>query len=120
MGAIARVTHRSGRQVWQARWRDPAGRQRGKNFDRKVDAEQYLLAMETDKLRGRYTDPRLARTPLADWMAEYVATRVNLGVQTQARDDATIRNHILPAFGPWMIGSIQPIHVAQWIADLDA
>ena len=57
MGAIARATHRSGRQVWQARWRDPAGRQRGKNFDRKVDAEQYLLAMETDKLRGRYTDP---------------------------------------------------------------
>ena len=120
MGAIARVTHRSGRQVWQARWRDPAGRQRGKNFDRKVDAEQCLLAMETDKLRGRYTDPRLARTPLADWMAEYVATRVNLGVQTQARDDATIRNHVLPAFGPWMIGSIQRIHVAQWIADLDA
>ena len=120
MGAVARVTHRSGRKVWQARWRDPSGRQRAKNFNRKVDAERYLLAMEADKLRGRYTDPRLAKTPLADWMAEYQGTRVNLGVQTQARDEATIRNHILPEFGTWAIGSIQPIHVAQWVADLDA
>jgi integrase len=76
--------------------------------------------METDKLWGRYTDPRLAKTPLAEWMAEYQATRVNLGLQTQARNEATVRNHILPSFGPWLIGSIQPIHVAKWIADLDA
>lgn len=120
MGAVSRVTHISGRRAWQARWRDPAGRQRAKNFDRKVDADRYLLAMETDKLRGRYTDPRMARTPLTEWMAEYQATRVNLGLQTQARDEATVRNHILPSFGPWLIGSIQPIHVAQWVADLDA
>ena len=120
MGAVSSVTHRSGRRAWQARWRDPAGQQRAKNFDRKVDAERHLLAMETDKLRGRYTDPRLARTPLAEWMAEYQATRVNLGLQTRARDEATVRNHILPTFGSWVIGSIQPIYVAQWVADLDA
>jgi integrase len=76
--------------------------------------------METDELRGRYTDPRLAKTPLAEWMAEYQATRVNLALQTQARDDATVRNHILPSFGTWVIGSIQLIHVAQWVAELDA
>ena len=120
VGAVSRVTHSSGRRVWQTRWRDPAGRQRAKNFDRKIDAERYLLAMETDKLRGRYTDPRLAKTELAEWMSEYQATRVNLGRQTRARDEATIRNHVLPRLGTWMIGSIQRIHIAQWIADLDA
>jgi integrase len=76
--------------------------------------------METDTLRGRYTDPRLARTELAEWMSEYQATRVNLGRQTQARDEATIRNHVLPRFGTWMIGSIQRIHISQCFADLDA
>ena len=120
MGAISRVTHSSGRRAWQTRWRDPSGRQRAKNFDRKVDAERYLLAMETDKLRGRYTDPRLAKTALADWLADYQATRVNLGLQTQERDQATIRNHVLPSFGTWAVGSIQPIHVAQWVANLNA
>jgi integrase len=53
-------------------------------------------------------------------MSEYQATRVNLGRQTQARDGATIRNHVLPRFGTWAIGSVQPIQVAQWVADLDA
>ncbi len=76
--------------------------------------------METDKLRGRYTDPRLAKTELAEWMSEYQATRVNLGRQTRARDEATIRNHVLPRFGTWMNGSVQRIHIAQWVADLDA
>ncbi|MGB5730023.1 MAG: tyrosine-type recombinase/integrase [Acidimicrobiia bacterium] len=57
---------------------------------------------------------------MAEWMAEYQATRVNLGLQTRARDEATVRNHILPTFGSWVIGSIEPIHVAQWVADLDA
>ena len=27
---------------WQARWRDPGGRQRKKNFTRKVDAQRWL------------------------------------------------------------------------------
>ena len=120
MGSVSRVTHSSGERIWQARWRDPAGRQRAKNFDRKIDSERYLLAIENDKLHGLYTDPRLAKTPLVEWMAEYRATRVNLGLQTQARDEATIRNHVLPKFGDWAIGSIQPIHVAQWVAELDA
>jgi len=82
MGAVSRGTYSSGCRVWQSRWRDPAGRQRAKNIDRKSDAERYLLVMETDKLRGRYTDPRLAKPTLADWMSEYQATRVNLGRQT--------------------------------------
>ena len=120
MGAVSRVTHISSRRSWQARWRDPSGKQRAKNFNRKVDAQKYVLAMESDKMRGRYADPRLSRKPLAEWMVEYQATRVNLAVQTKARDEATIRNHVLPAFGDWALGSIQPIHVAQWVAGLDA
>jgi len=70
MGSVRKVKHRSGRGSWQARWRDPAGVDRSKNFARKVDANQHLVNLESDKLRGRYSDPRLARTKLADWFAE--------------------------------------------------
>ena len=52
-------------------------------------------------------------------MTEYQATRVNLATADESGDEATVRNHVLPAFGDWAIGSIQPIHVAQWVADLD-
>jgi integrase len=119
MGSVRKVKHRSGRESWQARWRDPAGIDRSKNFPRKVDANQHLVSLESDKLRGRYSDPRLARTRLADWFAEWQATRTNLSPQTRLRDEASIRNHVLPRFGTVPIGQIQPVHIAQWVADLD-
>ena len=120
MGSVRKVKHRSGRESWQARWRDPAGVDRSKNFARKVDAGQHLVSLESDKLRGRYSDPRLARTKLSDWFAEWQATRTNLSPQTRLRDEASIRNHVLPRFGAGPIGQIQPVHIAQWVADLDA
>jgi len=118
MGSVRKVRYRSGRLGWQARWRDPAGAQRAKTFSRKTDAERYLVGLETDKLRGRYADPRLGRTRLTDWLAEWQATRSNLSPATRLRDDASIRNHVLPALGAVPIGQIQPIHVGQWVASL--
>jgi len=118
MGSVRKVRYRSGRLGWQARWRDPAGAQRAKTFSRKTDAERYLVGLETDKLRGRYADPRLGRTSLTDWLAEWQATRSNLSPATGLRDDASIRNHVLPALGGVPIGQIQPIHVGQWVASL--
>lgn len=118
MGWVHKVTHRSGRFTWQARWRDPAGVERAKNFDRKTDAERYLVGLEADKLRGHYADPRLGRTRLADWLAEWQPTRTNIGAPTQIRDEASIRNHVIPELGDLPIGQLQPVHISQWVAAL--
>ncbi|MEX0863503.1 MAG: tyrosine-type recombinase/integrase [Acidimicrobiia bacterium] len=118
MSSVRKVRYRSGRTGWQARWRDPAGVQRAKNFSRKTDAERYLVSLESDKLRGRYADPRLGRTRVADWVAEWQATRSNLSLATRLRDEASTRNHVVPALGAIPIGQIQPIHVGQWVASL--
>lgn len=120
MSSVRKVRHRSGKFSWQARWRDPMEVDRAKNFPRRVDAERYLINIESDRLRGRYSDPRLARTRLADWIGEWQATRTNLSLQTRIRDEASIRNHVLPRFGSVPIGRLQPVHVGQWVADLDA
>lgn len=118
MSSVRKVKYRSGRTGWQARWRDPTGAQRAKNFSRRADAERYLVSLESDKLRGRYADPRLGRTRVADWLPEWQATRSNLSPATRLRDDASIRNHVIPALGAMPIGQIQPIHVGQWVASL--
>lgn len=120
MGSIRKVKHRSGKETWQARWRDPAGNDRARNFTRKSDAERYLVGLESDVLRGRYVDPRLARTTVGDWMIEWQATRTNVSAQTRVRDDASIRNHILSTLGEIPMGRLQPVHVSRWVADLDA
>jgi len=119
MGWVRKVKHRSG-IGWQARWRDPAGVERAKNFPRKVDAERYLISLESDKLRGRYSDPRLGKTRLVAWLIEWQSTRMNLSPATRLRDEASIRNHVVPELGDVPIGQIQPVHVAQWVLALNA
>lgn len=120
MGSVRKLKYKSGGVGWQARWRDPGGSQRAKNFPRKVDADRYLAGLEADKLRGRYADPRLGRTRLADWMAEWQSIRTNLSAATRLRDDASIRNHVAPALGQMAIGQLQPAHISQWVSGLDA
>lgn len=119
MGWVRKVRYQSGGMGWQARWRDPAGVERAKNFTRKIDAERYLVSLESDKFRGRYADPRLGRTRLADWLTEWQSTRTNLSPATRLRDEASVRNHVIPELGNVPIGQIQPVHVAQWVAALD-
>ena len=119
MGSVRKVKHPSGKESWQARWRDPAGNDRARNFARRIDAERYLVGVESDKLTGRYADPRLGRMKLEDWIAEWQSTRTSLTAQTRVRDDASIRNHILPNLGGIPIGRLRPVEVARWVADLD-
>ena len=118
MGWVHKVRHRSGRMTWQARWRDPAGAERAKNFIRKIDAERYLVNLESDKLRGRYADPRLGRTRLADWFTEWQPTCTNVSALTRIRDEASIRNHVIPKLGDVPIRQLQPVHISQWVASL--
>ena len=54
-------TSRSG--THQVRYRDPNGRQRSRNFTRKTDATRFAAAVETDKTRGDWLDPRLGKSP---------------------------------------------------------
>ena len=120
MSSVRKVKHRSGKVSWQVRWRNLKGEDRAKNFPRRRDADHFLISLESDRLRGLYSDPRLARTRLTDWMGEWQATRANLSPQTRVRDEGSIRNHVLPRFGTAPVGHLQPFHIAQWVADLDA
>jgi hypothetical protein len=91
---------RNGRVTYRARYRDPAGREHGKVFARKVDAQRFLTEMENAKLRGRWTSPSLGRVPFRDWFAEWRRTTTSLRPNTEARDEWLFRLHVLPRFGP--------------------
>lgn len=118
MGSIRRVVHASGQQAWQARWRDPAGIQRSKNFRRRIDAERHLTAVQSEILAGRYVDSALGKIRFDEWQPQAEAARINRRPSTKVRDESYFRNLIIPTFGSMPLGSIQPIHVQRWVADL--
>jgi integrase len=110
----------SGKASYRARYRDPAGRERSKSFDRKADAERWLAEMEHGKARGLWTDPRLGRVRFADWLAAWWSTTTNLRPTTRARDETLLRLHALPRFGDMPLATIRQLEVRAWVAELSA
>ena len=45
---------------WRARYRDEAGKERSRHFDRKIDAQQWLDQVTSAVVTGTYADPRPA------------------------------------------------------------
>ena len=120
MASIRRVVHRTGRMSWQARWRDPTGRQHSKNFGRRIDAEQFLITIEARKLAGTYIDPRAGRIRLGEFTEQATAGWVNRRDSTKARDESYLRSLVLPVFADMPIGAINVFDVQEWVSDLDA
>jgi integrase len=46
----------AGRVTYRARYRDPSGRERKRSFNRKTDAQRFLVGVEDAKLRGADVD----------------------------------------------------------------
>jgi integrase len=104
---------------WRARYRDPTGRERVKNFERRVDAERFLTTVEADKLRGGWVDPALARRLLRDVADEWQHSQVHRP-STAAQVETHLRRHIISQFGDRSIGSIRPSEIQAWVKDRSA
>jgi len=58
--AMASITKRpDGR--WRARYRDKAGKEHAKHFDRKVDGQRWLDEVTAAAVTGQYVDPKAGR-----------------------------------------------------------
>src|SRR6185437_117088 len=71
-GSIARRPNGS----WRARYRDEAGNERARHFDRKVDAQRWLDQTATSVLTGTYADPKAGRVTFAAFFGEWSARQV--------------------------------------------
>jgi integrase len=120
VASIRRVVHQTGRTSWQARWRDPTGSQRSKNFPRRVDAERFLVTVEARKLEGTYIDPHAGRIRLGDFAERTTGGWVNRRDSTKARDESYLRSLVLPGFAAMPIGAIGLYDIQDWIAELVA
>lgn len=103
---------------WQVRYVDPRGKERARNFARRSDAEKFLVTVESDKVRGTWTDPEAGRITVGEWNEQVQAGRLNLARSTGARDDSVIRSMVLPTFGATPLLAVEPPDVRAWVAKL--
>src|SRR4051812_28714255 len=110
-----RLTRRGGREVkvWDARFRDPTGRQRKRTFDRKGDADRFAATVEADKLRGVYVD-HTNRTTVTAYARAWAATRPHRPT-TARRVSSLIEVHIAGTrLGARRLSAVRPSEVQAW------
>jgi integrase len=61
---------------WRARYRDDAGNERSRHFDRKVDAQQWLDQVTSAVVTGTYADPQAGRITFSAFFGEWSARQV--------------------------------------------
>ncbi len=104
---------------YRARWRDPDGRLRSKNFARERDAARHLRSTEVAIDQGRYMDEAGGKLLFAEWAEHYFAlAQKRLARTTYARDVTWLNAYVLPRWGRTPLGKISESAVERWIADL--
>ncbi|MFS2291721.1 MAG: tyrosine-type recombinase/integrase [Actinomadura sp.] len=102
---------------WLACWLDPEGAERSQAFTTQGAADRHWRAMETDRDRGEYFDPRAGRVVFGDLGKRWLASRV-VDPATLARYESAYRLHIEPTFGRRQVKGIRPSQVQAWVGEL--
>jgi integrase len=111
--------HRTPEGRYRAKWRDPSGRQRSKNFATKRAARDFLAELHGSMSRGQYVDPHAGRVLFAMHAKQWLASR-NDEATTRARDESIMRTHVLPQWGTWPLAKIDHLSVQTWVTNLGA
>lgn len=108
---------------WQARVPDPARAGRlipaPQTYVKRVDAERWLAAQETDQDRGAWVDPSVGRITFEAWADQWLEGG-HKRESTLARDRHVLRAHLKPALGSQAISSITPLDVRRVVEGMVA
>jgi integrase len=120
MASTEKKRTRDGRVTWQARYRDPAGHQRKRSFQRKTDAEHFLTGVEHSQLVGSYIDPAAGRLTVGQWSTRWLASQSHLKPSTTARYEGIVARHVMPTWGDVPLSGVSHADVAAWVTRLSA
>ena len=115
MASVSR--RRDGRPGYQVRYRDPAGEQRARQFDRKAVADRFAASVETDKLRGAYLDPKAGRMTLQEYGATWLTSQT-FDSSTREAVELRLRLHVYPTLGTTALAALRPSQLQAWLRGL--
>lgn len=105
---------RTGR--WRVRWTDAAGKECGKIFERKTDADKYRQEIEGKFVAGTYRDPAAGKVKLSEIAETWHAAQAHLKPYTVTWYRRLLDVWVLPQWGNTSLDSIRHEDVAAWVA----
>ncbi|HEY4605903.1 MAG TPA: tyrosine-type recombinase/integrase [Blastococcus sp.] len=105
---------------WRPRYRDAAGKEHSKHFDRKVDAQRWLDQVTSSMVTGTYIDPVLARVTVEEWGTRWLDGHAAIKPSTKTRYESLFRVHVLPRWGTVPVSAVNVADVEAWLSQLTA
>ncbi|MFF1756181.1 tyrosine-type recombinase/integrase [Streptomyces sp. NPDC058266] len=102
---------------WQARYRDPAGKQKAKNFAKKGEADDFLDDVRTRVRRRTYNDPVRGEITLSEWWDLWWPSQPKKAVTTTNRKLSNWSVHIKPKWGKWRLCDLEYIELQNWLTN---
>ena len=104
---------------WRARYRAPDARAHSKTFDRKVDADRFLTAIEHSKLTGGYVDPTAGKVTFRTFAEAWRAVQLHRP-GTAKSVEQQLRLHVYPQIGHRPIAAVRPSELEALVHHLAA
>jgi integrase len=102
---------------WQARYRDPDGHERTRDFARKADAERFLATITADVLRGAFVDPNAGKVTFGDFAERWLEAQT-FTESTREATEYRLRLHAIEHFGRRELRSLKPSVIQAWLRGL--
>ena len=104
---------------WLAEWTGPDRRRATRAFARKSDADRHGTAMEADRMRGAYIDPRRGTQTVREYAEQqWLPRQPHLKPGTTATYRAHLRNHVYPLLGDRSLGDVRRTDIRNFVAAL--
>ncbi|MFC8862708.1 tyrosine-type recombinase/integrase [[Kitasatospora] papulosa] len=102
---------------WQARYRDPDGKQCGPVFPTQKEATAHLDKVRTQVREGTYQDPKRGAITIDDWYAIWWPTVKVTSITTKNRKLSAWTVHVQPKWGRRKLNSVTWMQVQDWITN---
>ncbi|WP_432457935.1 tyrosine-type recombinase/integrase [Cellulomonas iranensis] len=101
---------------WRARYRDEAGKEHAKHFDRKIDAQRWLDEVTASVITGTYVDPKAGRVTF-DAFARGWAARQVWETSTSRAMHFMLQS---VTFGAVPLAQLRASHVEAWVKSMSS
>ncbi|WP_416975601.1 tyrosine-type recombinase/integrase [Streptomyces sp. 4F14] len=102
---------------WQARYRDPTGKQKAKNFEKKGEADDFLDDVRTRVRRRTYNDPTRGEITLEKWWDKWWPAQPKKTITTTNRKLSNWSVHLKPKWGKWKLCDLEYLELQNWLTN---
>ena len=100
---------------YQARWVDPSGKPKSKDFKTKGEADRYVIQMKANVARAEYSDPLAGKTKVKTVYENWLPSSSNLKPKTKASYDSLWKCLVEPTWGNRTLVSINRSEIKEWM-----